>query len=715
MKKIIWILIFTCIVFASFSQGVFKFRMNPHTGKLDLYYDQDGADSSTVVPISGWYNDSVNGVTYTIPDNQVGIGTSIPNAKLTVDGSISRTGTMYGTASSTHINLGDATSVTGESGQNYSYASVLGGFGNTAKNDYATVIGHTTTASGYGSFASGYLTTASGLYSFASGSGTTAGGAYSFSRGVATTASGAYSVASGRSSATAGDYSWVGGRYMQLSSTADNSFVWGHHTSAVSITEPNVALFFPSGTAGKVGIGTATPDPDSKLDVYGDYYLSGSPVIEVNNPSISTQYSSNWKVLGDKLIFGDTHDFIQFIITGNFDIYTAGNNWLNYQDLGGDDAITFTADTINFVGHVTGLGTSYFDLTGTVLSTKDAITSVESASLYDKGFIWTARAAAEANPWYSVAYGNGLFVAVANNGTNRVMTSPDGVTWIARSAAGANQWQSVTYGNGLFVAVSSTGTNRVMTSPDGVTWIARSAAEANEWRSVTYGNGLFVAVSDDGTNRVMTSPDGVTWIARSAAEANEWRSVTYGNGLFVAVSITGTNQVMTSPDGVTWIARSAAEANAWQSVTYGNGLFVAVSYTGTNRVMTSPDGMTWIVRSATEANPWLSVTYGNGLFVAVSTTGTHRVMTSGYPLQTETPTKNIYQGGMVIQGDVGIGTTSPQEKLDIGYASGVFLRAFRGTTDTDITGWIMTNENGDTCYVYPNAAGNGIEVSTTKP
>ncbi|MCB9814241.1 hypothetical protein H6784_02370 [Candidatus Nomurabacteria bacterium] len=69
------------------------------------------------------------------------------------------------------------------------------------------------------------------------------------------------------------------------------------------------------------------------------------------------------------------------------------------------------------------------------------------------------------------------------------MTSPDGITWTLRSAAGANQWRSVTYGNGLFVAVSNTGTNRVMTSPDGITWTARSATEANTWYSVTYGNG----------------------------------------------------------------------------------------------------------------------------------------------------------------------------------------------------------------------------------
>ena len=38
------------------------------------------------------------------------------------------------------------------------------------------------------------------------------------------------------------------------------------------------------------------------------------------------------------------------------------------------------------------------------------------------------------------------------------MTSPDGITWTDRTAAEANQWFSVTYGNGLFVAVSSVST-----------------------------------------------------------------------------------------------------------------------------------------------------------------------------------------------------------------------------------------------------------------
>jgi hypothetical protein len=250
------------------------------------------------------------------------------------------------------------------------------------------------------------------------------------------------------------------------------------------------------------------------------------------------------------------------------------------------------------------------------------------------GITWTIRSSAADNSWQSICYGNGLFVVVADTGVgNRVMTSPDGITWTIRASAADNGWQSICYGNGLFVAVAGTGTgNRVMTSPDGITWTIRSSAADYNWRSICYGNGLFVAVSSYGTgDRVMTSPDGITWTIRSSAADNRWRSICYGNGLFVAVSNTGTgNRVMTSPDGITWTIRASAADNDWLSVCYGNGLFVAVAATGTgNRVMTSPDGITWTIRSSSVDNDWMSVCYGNGLFVAVSNTGTgNMIMTS---------------------------------------------------------------------------------------
>jgi hypothetical protein len=249
------------------------------------------------------------------------------------------------------------------------------------------------------------------------------------------------------------------------------------------------------------------------------------------------------------------------------------------------------------------------------------------------GITWTERTSAINEYWQSVCYGNGLFVAVANSRTNTcIMTSPDGITWTSRTPAYTNsEWNSVCYGNGLFVAVAASGTSTysVMTSPDGITWTSRTGASPNQsWRAVCYGNGLFVAVAESGTgNKVMTSSNGITWTSRTSASNNAWTTVCYGNGLFVAVSRSGTDGgVMTSPDGITWTSRTSAADNYWYSVYYGNGLFVAVAASGTgNRVMTSPDGITWTLRVGAADNGWRSVCYGNGLFVAV---GTNSVMTS---------------------------------------------------------------------------------------
>lgn len=242
---------------------------------------------------------------------------------------------------------------------------------------------------------------------------------------------------------------------------------------------------------------------------------------------------------------------------------------------------------------------------------------------------WTARTSASDNDWNAIAYGNGIFVAVASTGVgNRVMTSPDGVTWTSRTSAADNDWRGVAFGGGLFVAVASSGAgNRVMTSTDGITWTIRSSAADNDWVGVTWGAGLFVAVSNTGfSNRVMTSPNGITWTIRSTTE-EEWTSVTYGNGIYVAVGVySSVYDVMTSNNGITWTPRTAT-SQAWRSVTYGNGLFVAVGTAST--VATSPDGITWTSATAAANNDWRSVIYGANKFLAVASTGSgNRVMSS---------------------------------------------------------------------------------------
>ena len=151
--------------------------------------------------------------------------------------------------------------------------------------------------------------------------------------------------------------------------------------------------------------------------------------------------------------------------------------------------LTFESTTGLFLraGSLTLLGGSGIAILDSMTTSTKAKTLVLNSDFSEVTLsVWTARSATEANEWRSVTHGDSIFVAVASSGTNRVMTSPDGITWTARSATEATSWNSVTYGNGRFVAVASSGTNRVMTSLDGITWTARSATEANQWYSATY-------------------------------------------------------------------------------------------------------------------------------------------------------------------------------------------------------------------------------------
>ena len=249
---------------------------------------------------------------------------------------------------------------------------------------------------------------------------------------------------------------------------------------------------------------------------------------------------------------------------------------------------------------------------------------------------WIGASAAESfNEWQTIAYGNGKFVAISKDGSNRVMYASDSdiSSWTSASSAVNNNWRSVTYGNGKFVAVGGSNVTYASDS-DLSSWTSASAAQSNSWRGVIHGNGKFVAVSSNGTNRVAYASDSdlSSWTAASAAEANAWRSVTYGNGKFVAVAAGGSNRVMYSTDGINWTSASAAENNSWRSVIYGDGKFVAVAASGTNRVMHSSDGINWTSASAIQSYSWMGVTYGNKRFVAVSEDGssTSQVMYSGY-------------------------------------------------------------------------------------
>jgi len=81
----------------------------------------------------------------------------------------------------------------------------------------------------------------------------------------------------------------------------------------------------------------------------------------------------------------------------------------------------------------------------------------------------------------------------------------------------------VTYGNGVFVAVSNDG--GVSTSLDGTAW-SEGVITFKYPTDIMYCNGFFLIFGDDG--KIAYSPDGITWVQKTAASFDA-TDITYSN------------------------------------------------------------------------------------------------------------------------------------------------------------------------------------------
>lgn len=215
-------------------------------------------------------------------------------------------------------------------------------------------------------------------------------------------------------------------------------------------------------------------------------------------------------------------------------------------------------------------------------------------------------------PWNDVAYGNGKFVAIAEQ-TSRGAYSEDGITWKQMNMPVSAYWSSIAYGNGKFVAVSYNNSTVSAYSLDGVNWTRTTMPASANWCSVIYGADKFVAVANP-SNRAAYSLDGITWVETTMPSNSPWLDIAYGNNKFIVVSYEGGNLAY-SNDGITWEQTIMFPYAGWRSVAYGNGVFVAVERDSNNAAYSS-DGINWTMTKLPASGFWGHVVYGNGLFVA---------------------------------------------------------------------------------------------------
>jgi len=225
--------------------------------------------------------------------------------------------------------------------------------------------------------------------------------------------------------------------------------------------------------------------------------------------------------------------------------------------------------------------------------------------------------------FYGVAYGNGIYVAVASNGT--IVTSPDKIAWISGKSGVSSSLYGVTYGNGVFVGVGRNGT--VLKSSDGVNWVKSATVTSNLLWGVTYSGGIYIAVGNNGT--ILTSSNGVAWTKRISGTTKHLWEVSYGNNTFVVVGNDGI--ILTSSNGINWTNRQSGTAQHLYGVAFGNNTFVAVGsgqYQGT--ILTSRDTVTWEYAPSGSGSSLYRVTHSNNKFVAVGDGGNIMESTNGF-------------------------------------------------------------------------------------
>jgi hypothetical protein len=272
--------------------------------------------------------------------------------------------------------------------------------------------------------------------------------------------------------------------------------------------------------------------------------------------------TSNWtSVAAGKLTLVETAG--TFVTGRAYRITSLGNTV--YTSIGA------TANLVGIYFVATGAGSG----TGTATPVANHLVAVSSSTTVnaystDGGVTWTAGGSLPggiSGTAVSIAYGrynnNGRWMALGSGGAS-AYSANGGVSWTAGGSLAAGTWTSIAYGQGVWVAISTGGTATSYSIDGGQTWTAGGALPASStWVSIAYGANKFVAVSSAGAVDPAYSVDGgVTWSNTGETGylgTGTITSVHYGQGVFV-VTTSSSNNMSSSEDGLAWTTRAITRA-----------------------------------------------------------------------------------------------------------------------------------------------------------
>lgn len=302
----------------------------------------------------------------------------------------------------------------------------------------------------------------------------------------------------------------------------------------------------------------------------------------------STDNGANWTVVENNLPIKQLYKAGPTLQPDYFsDLRYANGIWVGITRYGylytSPDLITWTERTLGtFNGRGQGnlaqvtFGNSTWVVVGSDVGASNAHYAARST---DNGVTWTkvdlGFSTTNAN---AVSFGNGLFIAVSNNGL--LSTSTDGSTWTARTSSfGATAIYDIKYANGRWVAV---GASKQGFSVDGITWGQYGTLAAVNTNNLVWNGTRFVATvansaaiyTTDGTTQftVVTTSGSIAATPNVTAHTQTFIA-SNGSGTLVKMNTGGSFNLSTDATAAAWTQSLLQPMAAITEVVVGTNTF----------------------------------------------------------------------------------------------------------------------------------------------
>jgi len=199
-----------------------------------------------------------------------------------------------------------------------------------------------------------------------------------------------------------------------------------------------------------------------------------------------------------------------------------------------DGTVNYSSDAETFESADSGIGSGTIKIAfgqpspgdNKFLITNSTATDVSTST--DGGASWTIQSGVlPATGVTALTHGKGRFMALQGGSENAYYSEDGGLTWTTATIGTTAAWIDVEWGNGRFVAIADD-TNVAVYSIDGIEWFETSLPTGGVYSQLSYGQGIFVATRDD--NSIAYSEDGVLWeLFTLGAEAAGYNAVAHGN------------------------------------------------------------------------------------------------------------------------------------------------------------------------------------------